>query len=228
MPGDYFRVGLIVPATNTVMEPDFHRRLGTRCAISTDRMFQVDVTRDSEITMLEHEFPRALRLVQSTAPNVIVFGCTSAGSLGGIQHDAELAARIKEQTGAQGVTVVASVLEQLRTLRAHRVAVFTPYIEDLTQSVAACILEAGCVVATAAGMGFSDNLKIGRVTPGEIATFVEAAMHGVQTDCVFLSCTNWQAVDAIPLVKARIGIPVITSNQATIDAVEALLSKWER
>jgi maleate isomerase len=228
MPGDYFRVGLIVPATNTVMEPDFHRRLGTRCAISTDRMFQVDVTRDSEITMLEQEFPRALRLVQSTVPHVIVFGCTSAGSLGGIQHDAALGERIREQTGAHGVTVVTSVLEQLRTLGARRVAVFTPYIDDLTQSVTACILEAGCEVATASGMGFSDNLKIGRVTPNEIATFVEGAMQGVEADCIFLSCTNWQAVDAIPLVTARFSIPVISSNQATIDAVESLLSKWKR
>ena len=28
MPSNYFRVGLIVPSSNTVMEPDFHRELG--------------------------------------------------------------------------------------------------------------------------------------------------------------------------------------------------------
>jgi maleate isomerase len=224
MSGEYFRVGLIVPATNTVMEPDFHRQLGARCVISTDRMFQVDVTRASEIAMVEQEFPRALRLVQSTVPDVIVFGCTSAGSLGGVAHDAELAKRIHEQTGAQGVTVVASVLKQLRAITARKVAVFTPYVHDLTQSVAECILEAGFDVVKVSGQGLSDNLKIGRVTPVEIAAFVESQIDGVNPDCIFLSCTNWRAIEAIPLVKARFGIPVISSNQATIDAVRAVMS----
>ena len=35
MPSNYFKVGLIVPSSNTVMEPDFHRALGAACAIST-------------------------------------------------------------------------------------------------------------------------------------------------------------------------------------------------
>ena len=44
-------------------------------------------------------------------------------------------------------------------------------------------------------------------------------MEGASVDCIFLSCTNWQAIDAIAAVKARFGVPVITSNQATIEAV---------
>jgi maleate isomerase len=223
MPGEYFRVGLIVPATNTVMEPDFHRQLGAKCVISTDRMAQVDVTRASEIAMLEEEFPRALRLVQSTVPKVIVFGCTSAGSLGGVEHDAELAERIRRQTGAHGVTVVASVLAQFRAIAARKVAVFTPYINDLTESVVDCVRAGGCEVVKSAGMGLSDNLQIGRVTPPEIAAFVESHMTGGDMDCIFLSCTNWQAIEAIPLVKARFGVPVVTSNQATINAVAAFM-----
>jgi maleate isomerase len=227
MPSEYFRVGLIVPASNTVMEPDFHRQLGTRCAIGTDRMFQVNVTRESEVTMLEEEFPHALRSIKTTAPHVIVFGCTSAGSLGGLQHDVKLGARIQEQTGAHGVTVVTSVVEQLRAIAPQKVAIFTPYHEDLTKSVAECVVEAGYQVVKTSGMGMVDNLDIGKVTPGEILSFVERQMNGVSPDCIFLSCTNWQAVDAISQVKARFGLPVVSSNQATIDAVRRLLGEWE-
>jgi maleate cis-trans isomerase len=32
------RVGLIVPSSNTVMEPDFHRHLGPECIVSTTRI----------------------------------------------------------------------------------------------------------------------------------------------------------------------------------------------
>ena len=58
-------------------------------------------------------------------------------------------------------------------------------------------------------------------------------MAGASVDCIFLSCTNWQAIDAIAAVKARFGVTVITSNQATIEAVrQAALrfggSPWRR
>jgi len=207
------------------MEPDFHRQLGADCAISTDRMFQVNVTRDAEAAMLEEEFPRALRLIKTTAPHVSVFGCTSAGSLGGLRHDARIAERIQQQTGAHGVTVLAAVVEELRAIAPAKVAVFTPYEEDLTRSVAECVIEAGYEVVRASGMGMVDNQEIGRVTPAEILSFVERQMSGVNPDCIFLSCTNWQAIDAISPMTARFGLPVISSNQAAIVAVRKLLEK---
>jgi maleate cis-trans isomerase len=52
-------------------------------------------------------------------------------------------------------------------------------------------------------------------------------MHGLNADCIFLSCTNWQAIDAIDFVKAHFQLPVISSNQATMEAVRKLLSKYE-
>jgi maleate isomerase len=117
MPSNYFKVGLIIPSSNTVMEPDFHRRLGAGCAISTDRIYLEQVTREAETFMIEEELPRALRLIKTTAPNVIVFGCTSAGSLGGLENDFAIGRRIEQQTGVQAVTVVGSVIEQLLAIR---------------------------------------------------------------------------------------------------------------
>jgi len=52
-------------------------------------------------------------------------------------------------------------------------------------------------------------------------------MAGVSIDCIFLSCTNWQAIGAIAAVKARFGVPVITSNQATIEAVRQAALRFE-
>ena len=33
------RIGLIVPSSNTVMEPDFHRQIGRTAIVSTTRIF---------------------------------------------------------------------------------------------------------------------------------------------------------------------------------------------
>jgi maleate isomerase len=227
MPSNYFKVGLIVPSSNTVMEPDFHRELGAGCAISTSRVYLEQVTRDAEQAMIDDDLPKALRLIKTTDPHVIVFGCTSAGSLGGLQSDAGIARRIEQQTGVRALTVVGSVVEQLKAIRPRKVAVFTPYREELTRTVAECVTEAGYQLGTVAGMGILANREIGQVTPGEIVEFVDSRMAGAAVDCIFLSCTNWQAIDAIDAVKSRFGLPVITSNQATIDAVRQVALAFE-
>jgi maleate isomerase len=226
MPSDYFKVGLILPSSNTVMEPDFHRQLGSGCVISTARIFLEQVTREAEIAMIE-EVPAAGRLLKTTQPHAVVFGCTSAGSLGGIKNDLAIARRIEEQTGARAVTVVGSVLEQLKAINPASVAVLTPYVDELSTSVAQCVVEGGYKLVKTAGMGIVANTDIGRVTPEEIVDFVADQIDGVDVDCIFLSCTNWQAVEAIDAVKTHFGLPVISSNQATIEAVRAMWSDFQ-
>ena len=219
MPSGKPRVGLIVPSSNTVMEPDLHRHLSGTCTISTSRIYLEDVTRRAEKQMLEDELPRSIGLIKTTKPDIVIFGCTSAGSLGGREHDRRISESIARGTGCAALTVVESVLAQLQSLSAHRVAIFTPYEEDLTRSVASCISSDGYELAQVAGMGIRANIDIGKVIPTEIVKFIDSKMDGVKADCIFLSCTNWQALDAIESTQTRFGIPVVTSNQATLDAV---------
>jgi len=227
MASNYFKVGLIVPSSNTVMEPDFHRELGACCVTSTSRIYLEEVTRDAEQVMIDEELPKAVRLIKTTEPHVIVFGCTSAGSLGGLESDAAIARRIEQLSGVHSLTVVGSVVQQLKAIRPRSVAVFTPYKEDLTLSVAQCVVEAGYELRKTAGMGILANRDIGRVSPDEIVDFVETRIDDADVDCIFLSCTNWQAIDAIARLEARFRLPVISSNQATIEAVRTQLSNFQ-
>jgi maleate isomerase len=221
MPERAFHIGLIVPSSNTVMETDFHRRFSRPAVVTTTRIFLEDVTREAETRMNEVELPQAARLIRTVAPDVVVFGCTSAGSLGGIGHDAAIGRSIELAVGARAVTVIGSVVAWLERLQPKRVAVFTPYRDDMTQSVADCVIEAGFEVVKAAGMGIVDNREIGRVTPSEIVQFVERGFQ--RADAVFLSCTNWRAIETIHTLEQRLGAPVFTSNQACIDAVASTM-----
>jgi len=219
------RIGLIVPSSNTVMEPDFHRHLGHAGLVSTARIFLESVTREAEIRMLEEDLPKAAELIRTTAPDVVVFGCTSAGSLGSSAHDQAIGERIEKLSGARAITVLQAVVSQLRNIGPRKLAVFTPYIEDLTRSVASSVAEAGFPPIKAAGMGIQVNLDIGRVTPEAIVAFVETQITGSSPDCIFLSCTNWRAIEAIEPLHKKLGIPVVSSNQAAIDLVQQIISK---
>src|SRR6202035_2422365 len=86
--------------------------------------------------------------------------------------------KIEKMAGARAITVLQAVLAQLRTIGPRKLAVFTPYIEDLTKGTAA--------------------------------------------DCIFLSCTNWRAIEAIETLHRKLGIPVVSSNQSAIDLVRQI------
>jgi maleate isomerase len=218
-PRPSLRVGLIVPSSNTVMEPDFHRHLPANYIVSTTRIFLEEVTRDAEFRMLREDLPRAAQLIRTTAPDVVVFGCTSAGSLEGLAHDAQIGRSIHEMTQARTVTVVQALLAQLQRIRPNTVAVLTPYLDEMTNSVVRCVIDGGYSVVKAAGMGLRENLEIGNVSPSQIVDFVEEQLQGANADCLFLSCTNWRAMEAIGPLESKLGIPIITSNQAVIEAV---------
>ncbi len=224
MPEQTFGIGLIMPSSNTVMEADFHRAFSRPAVVSTTRIFLEKVTREAETRMNRDELPSAIRLIKTAAPDVVVFGCTSAGSLDGIAHDAAICRSISEATGARGLTVIGSILAQLRDLRPKKVAVFTPYRDDITQSVVDCLVEGGFGIAKAAGMGLVENREIGKVTPDEIVRFVESQYRGVHADCVFLSCTNWRAIESIERLQRSLGCRVLSSNQACIDEVSLLMN----
>ncbi len=227
MSSQLLRIGLIVPSSNTVMEPDFHRQLDASGFVSTTRILLEDVTREAEIRMLEEDLPQAIRRIGTTAPDVVVFGCTSAGALGNRTHDDGIARTIEKETRAKAITVLRAVLMRLGAIRPEKVAVFTPYIADLTAGIARSLTESGFPPIKAAGMGITANLEIGRVTPAQIVQFVESQMTHIDPDCIFLSCTNWRAIEAIPTLREKLGIPIVSSNQAAIDVIwqfEASLS----
>ena len=78
------RVGLVVPSPNTVMEADLYRRLPAGATLHTARMYMVETTPEGESAMLDDHLPGAIRDLASARPDVVVFGCTSAGALRGL------------------------------------------------------------------------------------------------------------------------------------------------
>ena len=213
------RVALLVPSSNTVMENDLHAGLPKdRFTVHTDRMYLVETTRACELDMIEKHAPAAAKDLGTLNPDVLVFGCTSAGSLFGLAYDTQVCSSLGELAGCPTIGVVSSVSEALQRRKAARVAIITPYNEDLTQSVAAAVATHTGVVC-AHGMGITDNVALADPTPEQIVDFARQQLRGQSFDCVFASCTNYRAVEALPLLEQAFGVPVVTSNSSVIEAI---------
>jgi maleate isomerase len=214
------RVGLLVPSSNTVMEVDFYRRLPQGFTLHTGRMYLESTTPEGESQMLDHHVLPAAHDVGTARPDVIVFGCTSAGALRGNDYDRELCERIAADTGADVLSVISSVRESIRSRGAGRIGVITPYVDSLNEKIKASLeADGGVEVLDIRGLGISDNFAIAEVPPEKIVALAAETFDGQAVDLLFASCTNFRAMEAIPGIREAVGVDVVTSNSAALEAV---------
>ncbi len=212
------RVGLLIPSSNTMMEVDFVRGLPAGCNLHTARMYMEDTTEEGENRMLDEFALPAARDVGTACPDVVVFGCTSAGALRGNDYDTELCEHITEFTGAPTVSTIQAVRSAIAASGAHRVGVITPYVSLLNDRIKASIEADGVEVVEIAGLGMTENFAIANVPHDQIVDFAVRSLGGLKIDLAFVSCTNFGAVEATPAISERLGLPVVTSNQAVLAA----------
>jgi maleate isomerase len=217
------RLGLIVPSSNNVAEQDFARLLPTEVSLHTARMYLAETRASAERRMLERHAPRAAEDLGTVKPDAVVFSCTSAGALLGVDGEDRLEEDLGRLAGSPLVSTNASVAERLAALGVRRLGVVTAYIEELNREIVATLRDRGFEVARITGMGITDNFAIGVVTPEEIVQFTLDSMDGLEVDAVLVSCTNLRAAEVADGLAARLGVPVVTSNLAAIESALARL-----
>jgi maleate isomerase len=217
----------MIPSSNTMMEVDFSRGLPPGTALHTARMFMADTTAEAEHRMLDEYALPAARDLGTARPDVVVFGCTSAGALRGSDYDSQLCERISELTGAPTVSTIGAVRAAISDSGATSIGVITPYVDELNVKIKASIEADGTRVAAIAGLGITDNFAIAEVGPAEIVAFAQRALGqlavGGGIGLAFASCTNFGAMGVRDAIARRLGVPVITSNQAVLAAAVATL-----
>jgi maleate isomerase len=218
------RIGLIVPSSNTVMEPDFYLNLPDGWTLHTARMFLDDVTPETEARMLdEFTFPAALDLV-TVRPDVVVFGCTSAGALRGNEYEEQLIAEIGQITHCPVVSVNKSVRQTIQGIGAKRLVVITPYIEKLNMRIRDSLEKEGMQVLNIQGLGIVENTSIASVTGEEIIALARQTVGSLDPDALFVSCTNFPAVRILKDLRTAFPFPVVSSNQASLEkAIEVIM-----
>lgn len=218
-----FRIGLIVPSSNTVVEPDFARNLPRGATLHTARMFLSETTEAAERVMITQYVPQAVRDLASLYPDVVAFACTSGGAVLGADGEARLIENISRETGARVVSTNEAVKSRLERYQPERVAVITPYVDELNQRIRAGLEGRGLNLVHCSGLGITENYTLAGVPPAGILAYAQEQLADVRFDLLFVSCTNFRGVEARPLLMERFGVPVVTSNQATIEAtLEAL------
>jgi len=212
------RIGLIVPSSNTVMEVDFYRNLPNNITLHTDRIYIVNTAIDQQKKMLDNYLMDAVRDIATVNPDVVVFGCTSGGTKGGQGDELKIESRIKSVIQKPVIMVITAVKETLRKNGFKRISLLTPYTDDLTDKVKKSLENDGFTINQSWGAGIVSNLETGLIKPKDIINLALSKFSKKNVgDCLFISCTNLRAMEAIDEISKNLNVPVVTSNKATLD-----------
>ena len=208
------RIGLLVPSSNTTVEPEFYRALPRDVTLHTARLYLTRITPEAILNMVA-EMENQARLLASADVDVIVLGATAPSFLKGLGYDRELIQKIQTVTGRTATTTSTALIEAIRHLGARRVVLGSAYDEKVNGIARAFIEASGVEVLAMKGLSLVDNLVVGRLaadTAYDLARQVDRA----DADAIVLSCTNWQTMDALERIERETGKPVVSTTQASI------------
>jgi len=212
------RFGILVPFTNSNLEPDMELLRPEGVSLHFARMggYGRDEIPDAEQMhgLGAADLDGPLTLLMGVRPDVILYGCTSATLTHGPGFDRELAARIKAESSAATVTAAGALVHALATLKATRIGFASPYVPAINKMAIRFLAQMGVdTVHRAEVSGTLDNIGQGALDPDAVFALGLAADHP-DAQALVLSCTDMRAVETIARLEQRVGKPVITSNQA--------------
>jgi len=210
-----YRIGLLVPSSNTTVEPEFYRALPESVTLHAARMFLTDITPEAILRIVQ-DLDAQSRLLATADVDVIVLGATAPSFLKGAGYDREMTDRIEKASGKPATTTSTALLRALRFLGAKRIVLGSAYT-DKVNAIAQGFLEAnGFNVVAARGLGMVDNLAVGRLGPESSYELARSAAAAADADAVVLACTNWRSMDNIEKLERELGKPVLSTTQVSV------------
>ncbi len=218
MYGSRLRIGLLVPSSNTTMESELWRAAPAGVSIHSSRMKIVDTTVEG-LAAMDRDLETALDLVLTAGVGVVCYGCTTGSLRGGSGQDQALVEKIERLSGVPAVATASAVVQLLNQKKVRSLAIATPYVEELNQLERRFLEANGFRVTCIRGLGIRPNLEIGRQAPSvayRLAREVIDLAGGA--DGLFISCTNLPTWGILGRLEQELGVPVISSNQASLAA----------
>ena len=227
-------IGLIVLATDQTLEHECRRLLDRPgVAFYESRILNDNAITPATLKAMEGRLTEAAGLILPGLPlDVVGFGCTSASMVIGEERVFE---RIREaRPGVACTTPITAAFAAFRALEMRRIALLTPYRDDINHFIRGYIEARGFAVPVMGSFNEEDDRRAARITVASIRDAVLRLGRSALVDGVFVSCTSLRLVEAVAGIEAELAKPVTSSNHALawhclrLAGVEEPMPQWGR
>lgn len=207
------KIGLISPMSENA-EHAFHIYAPEGVSFASTKINFPGPTPEG-LTILTDRLEETAAMYRDYDVDLVVFGCTSGSCIKGYGFDRECIERIERASGCQGLTTSTAVLEAYRALGLRKTVVMTPYPEETNQAEKKFLEDNGLEVTSITGVGFNRTGEFAH--SGKHFLYREAKKLKTEgAEVFFLSCMGLATMELIQILEEDLGMPVITSHQASL------------
>jgi maleate cis-trans isomerase len=214
MPRD-IKTLIVVPENNTTMEPEISTLCPSLAPIPVAR-----VKRPARTLLLEDLPAYAEATLDAITPfadrqfDLVIYGCTAAGFLGGPDGNADMVARLRQRTGATVISTAGAMIDALQNAGVSETAVVTPYLQAVNDGLRRYLESSGIAVETLNSFFCKTTAELGQITQAQV---LDLALQTVTpaSQSLFVACSQLPTINVVAQLRARLGFPVWSSIQAT-------------
>ena len=221
-----YRIGQIVPSSNTTMETEIPAILRARESLCPERftfhssrMRMKHVTKE-ELAAMDKDSDRCALELSDARVDVLGYACLVAIMSMGHGYHRQSEQRLHQRTIDNGgpapvVSSAGALVNGLHAIGAKKVSLLAPYMKPLTQLVISYIENEGIEVVDSISLEIPDNLEVGLQDPMAPAE-ITRKLRTTGVDAIVASaCVQMPSLGSIQPIEDRTGLPVLSSSVAT-------------
>lgn len=221
-----YKIGQIVPSSNTTMETEIPAMLHARQLILPERFtfhssrMRMKHVKKEELALMDAQSDRCALELSDARVDVLGYACLVAIMSMGLGYHRASEKRLHQATidndaEAAVITSAGALVDALKTMNAKKITVVTPYMKPLTELVVDYIRNEGFEIIDYIALEIPDNIQVAAHDPEYLPAIVEQLNYQDADVIVLSACVQMRSLPAIAKVEALTGKPVISAAVAT-------------
>jgi len=215
MRGVRTRIGAVVPANNSVLEPEFWSRLPPSHVLYVTRLLATGDLTAAAVHAMEKGLSAAVEQLDATGVDVLLYADMVTTFVMDADWNEDKTAEIAAQIDTPCISAWTALKSALRTARTKRLAVGTPYPRHLHALVRPFFEGLGFEVVSDATLDIVAMRDVPKVAPDRLEAFVRS-LGWRDADAVVLLATDLPTFDSLEEIERVIDRPVLSSNQTLL------------
>ena len=209
------RVGLITLASDFRIEKDFNNVIyGKDVDLYCNRIHCYNPLTNETLKKMADDIPKVTEdILPDQKLDCVAYGCTSGTIAAGYSSIVEKVNLAKPNTKV--TTPITSAVNALKILKINKLSIFTPYTDEINQSVINYIKKENINITELSYFDIASDLDIGKIDPDYLLD-VLVKKDLSNSDALFVSCTALPVLSIIKDLEKKTGKVVLSSNQTLI------------
>ena len=209
------RIGLITLASDLRIEKDFNDVIHEKeIDLFSNRIKSYNPLTNETLKKMANDIPEVTeKILPDQKLDCVAYACTSGTIAAGYQSIYDKVNLAKPNTKV--TTPITSAINALRVLKINKLSVFTPYTNEINQSVIKYFEKENIQISELSYFDIASDLDIGKVDP-EYLFDVHSKKDLSLSDALFVSCTSLPVLSIIKDLEKKVGKIILSSNQTLI------------